>query len=199
MHSSSFFPSPQPDEEPERFASPPWFQPPEDEYPLRVPVREFLARSDRTSVSVSHVDVFSTGILIASEWDVRRVDEPQREWQVALQMGSFYGHGADPESMLRFGLALADGTVVTTLDRMNVRDAFTTAPKGWSLMERGGGGGGGDSHYNGTSGLWLWPLPPAGPIELVAEWRERSIPESRIVLDGTAILAAVQRVRSLWD
>jgi hypothetical protein len=35
-------------------------------------------------------------------------------------------------------------------------------------------------------------------MELVAEWRERGIPESRVTVDGAAILAAVPRVRSLW-
>lgn len=62
-----------------------------------------------------------------------------------------------------------------------------------------GGGGGDERRHSGSSRLWLWPLPPPGPIDLVAEWRQRGIAESRIALDGGPLLAGVARVRSLWS
>ena len=66
-------------------------------------------------------------------------------------------------------------------------------------MDQAGGGGGGEARYSGSSRLWLWPLPPPGPIELVAEWRARDIPESRLLLDGSALLTALDGIRSLWS
>ena len=195
---SSFFPEPGPIPEPEQHVVPPWFQPPEDEYPVRVLVREFLAHTDGTSLSVSHVDVYSTGIRIKLDWELRRRDESTVDWQMAFGMGHFHGGGGDPASERRLGLALADGTVVTTVDRFHTHQSFLEQPVGWSLIDQAGGGGGGDTRYSGSSHLWLWPLPPPGPIELVAEWRARDIPESRLVLDGSALLNAVDGVRSLW-
>ena len=34
---------------------------------------------------------------------------------------------------------------------------------------------------------------------LVAEWRARDIPESRLLLDGSALLTALDGIRSLWS
>ncbi len=195
---SSFFPDPSPMPEPEQHVAPPWFQPPEGEYPVRVLVREFLARTAGTSLSVSHVDVYSTGVRVKVDWELRRVGETIAEWQVTIGMGLFQSGIGEPESERRFGLALANGTVVTTVDRSPMHENVLEQPVGWSLMDQGGGGGGGEGRYSGSSSLWLWPLPPPGPIELVAEWRARDIPESRLVLDGSALLAAVDGVRSLW-
>jgi hypothetical protein len=196
----SFFPAPssEPEPEPPVQVSPPWLQHPSDEYPARLLVREFLAQTEGTVLSVSHVDVYSTGLLIKIDWELRRLGESATEWQLATGMGHF-GFGSDPSgSELRFGLALADGSAVTTVDRFRNRMSFDEEPSGWSLMNYGGGGGGGDREYSSSSSLWLWPLPPAGPIELVAEWKARGIDEVRMVVDGSALREMVTNVRSLW-
>lgn len=193
---ASFFPSNDEEPEPEPrdvFVPPPWFQSPPDEYPAQVPVREFLARTQGTVLSVSHVDVYSTGIAIQTEWELRRRDEPLAEWQSVLHGDRF----SNSNDMLRFGVAMANRVTVTTVDR-SPRVSFTEQPDGWSLMNQGGGGGGDDRRFSGSNRLWLWPLPPAGPIELVGEWAARGIPESRIVLDGASLLTAVADVRPLW-
>lgn len=196
----SFFPPPSPEPEPEPPAqvSPPWLQPPADEYPARLLVREFLAQTDGTALAVSHVDVYSTGLLIKIDWELRRLDESRADWQLATGMGGFGLDSGDSESERRFGLAFADGSVVTTVDRRRTRVRFDEEPTGWSLMDHGGGGGGGDRRYSSSSRLWLWPLPPAGPIELVAEWKARGINEVRMVVDGSALRDMVTNVRSLW-
>lgn len=38
--------------------------------------------------------------------------------------------------------------------------------------------------------LWLWPLPPPAPIELVVAWPDLDLPEAGCTLDGAAIVAA---------
>lgn len=191
---SSFFPASDDEAEPsEAYVPKPWWQPPADEFPARVPVREFLARTPGTVVVVSHVDVFSVGMTIQIDWEVRRLGQSRSEWQLMLH-GDHFSPSAD---VLRFGVALANGVTVTTVD-LRRPDAFSTQPDGWSLMNTQGGGGGDDRRYSGSSGLWLWPLPPAGPIELVGEWGARGVPESRIVLDGAALLERVTDVQPLW-
>jgi hypothetical protein len=192
----SFFPEPEPAPEPVASVPQPWFQPPADEYPVRVLIRGFLVQSAGTVLSVSYVDVYSTGLSIKVDWELRRVGESLLDWQVASGMGLF--HNGGDESGRRFGLALANGTVVTTVDRRRVPAGFGQEPEGWSLMDHGGGGGGGDTRYSGSNRLWLWPLPPPGPIELVGEWRARGIAQSRLVLDANPLLAAVDGVRPLW-
>lgn len=191
----SFFPGASPSPEPERPVTPPWFQPPVDEYPTRLLIREFLAQTDGSSLSLSHVDVYSTGVRIKVDWELRRADEPDADWHMSV---GFHGRAWDAETVLRFGLALADGTVVTTIDRYRLHENFGQRPEGWSLMDHASGSGGDDLRYSGASRLWLWPLPPPGPIEFVAEWRARGIPESRLPLDGSAMLAAAHSVRPLW-
>lgn len=198
--SSSFFPSPdqEPTPQPVAPAQPPWLNPPEDEYPVRVLVREFLAQTDGTALTVSHVDVYSTGVSIRIEWVVRRRNETVAEWQTATGAHYFAFGVEDSGSERRFGLALGDGTVVTTVDRLRGRARFDEEPAGWSLMDQGGGGTGGERQFSSSCRLWLWPLPPPGPIELVGEWGARGIAESRLVLDGTALLSTVDGVRSFW-
>ena len=191
---ASFFPSS--DDEPpprEEYVPKPWWQHPADEFPARVQVREFLARMPGTVVVVSHVDVFSVGMTIQVDWEVRRLEQSRSEWQLMMH-GDLFSPTPD---VLRFGVALANGATVTTVDQ-RLPDAFTTEPDGWSLMNTQGGGGGDDRRYSGSTGLWLWPLPPPGPIELVGEWGARGVPESRIVLDGTALRERVADVRPLW-
>ena len=191
--SESFFPPAEPEPERPPLVLPEWISPPADEYPARVLIREFLARTPGTVLSLSHADVFSTGIRLKIEWQVRRRAETAAEWQLA---SNFHGLGLDPAVQLRYGLALADGSVVTTAGRFG--RAWDERPEGWSLIDHTGGGGGDETRRTGGSGLWLWPLPPPGPLVLVAEWGARGVPESRLTIDGSALLAAVGGVRPLW-
>lgn len=191
---ASFFPSGDDEVPPEPQVGPkPWWQPPPDEFPARVQIREFLSRMPGAVIVVSHVDVYSVGMVIQIDWEVRRLDQTRSEWQFMLHGDHF---SPAPE-MLRFGVALANGSTATTVDPRGP-DAFMTEPDGWSLMMTQGGGGGDDRRYSGSSGLWLWPLPPPGQIELVGEWGARGLPESRMVLDGSALLDRVTEVQPLW-
>lgn len=193
MHSSFFASaSGEPHDEPaERPVLPPWMEAPHDEYL----VREFLHQAEGVAMSVSHVDVYSVGVSVLVEWELRRTTESRSEWQGAMH--SIHGFGAEQADQLRFGVALADGRIATTVGRP-MRDIFQDPDDGVSIVERGQGGGGDDSRYSGSSTLWLWPLPPEGPVEFVAEWAAQGVPECRLVLDGSALLAQVAGVRPLF-
>jgi hypothetical protein len=181
---------------PERPEVPAWLQPPQDELPVLLPVGEFLARTPGTALAVTHLEVYSTGVGIRVEAVVRRRDESDRDWSWLMHGG--FRHREDSEDGQHWGVELSNGEVATL--GSGIVGEWNARPDGWSLRyANGGGGGGGDDRYEAHHGLWLWPLPPAGPVQFAAEWRDRGIAQAHVTLDGDAILAAVPRVRPLWE
>ena len=45
---------------------------------------------------------------------------------------------------------------------------------------------------------WMWPLPPAGPLDFVCEWLAFGIAESRAGIDARLILDTARRSVRLW-
>lgn len=58
------------------------------------------------------------------------------------------------------------------------------------------GGGGDDRHWDLS--LYLSPLPPSGPLRIIAAWPGRGLPETITELTDPFVEAAA-RVRVLWD
>lgn len=50
----------------------------------------------------------------------------------------------------------------------------------------------------GWAARWVWPLPPAGPLEFICQWPVYGIGETRIGIDGQLILDAARRSVQLW-
>ena len=46
--------------------------------------------------------------------------------------------------------------------------------------------------------LWLWGLPPPGPLTFACQWPAGQIPPSQAELDAGLVLAAATRARTLW-
>jgi len=181
----------------EPYVVPPWLRQPEDEIPVELLVGAIAARTDGTVITVPRLEVHSTGIVICADVVLRRRGESDRDWSWLLH-GRFEHRPA--ENDLRWRIELADGSIAEIGELYRSNPTVDRPPEGWTLTlanGTGGGGGGGD-RWEQHHGFWLWPLPPAGPMEFVVEWRERGIPESRLALDGDAILAAVPGVRGLW-
>lgn len=51
---------------------------------------------------------------------------------------------------------------------------------------------------SGKASLWLWPLPPAGDLRLVAQWAELGMPEASIAIDGGQLREAGARAQKYW-
>ena len=197
----------EPDEEPE---VPPWFQPPEDQLAALMPERRLLVTSDRLAVVLSHVDVYDSGCDVRLRILLRRTpDMNARQWADAhravfsegpLQVpeGPLEGlAGGLPDELLRWGVAYRDGRKATTLSGP---PPFGDEHPGDGpvLTPHGGGGGGGERSLEMSEDLWLWPLPPAEPFDLVVAWPIFGVPETRFELDGAEIVAASARVRPLF-
>lgn len=187
-------------DEPEQ-SMPRWWGPPDDELPVLLPATEILASTEHLRIALIGAFVHREGVELRIERRLRRRELPLREWNDLV--GKFTEHGMfgppdDPAARLRFGLVLGDGEQV--LDGSPFRPGVdpSTPPEHHSLMRTGGGGGGGGRSYTGSDGLWLWPLPPDGPMELVLQWPALGIAETRTVLDGTSIRDLAQRAVPLW-
>jgi hypothetical protein len=46
--------------------------------------------------------------------------------------------------------------------------------------------------------VWLWGLPPPGPLTFACQWPAEQIPPSQVELDAELVLAAAARSQSLW-
>jgi hypothetical protein len=57
--------------------------------------------------------------------------------------------------------------------------------------------------YQSVSGpdgghVWLWGLPPPGPVTFACQWPEEQIPPSQAELDARLVLDAAGRATTLW-
>lgn len=199
----TFFP-PDPEvpelDEPEH-SMPAWWGPPGDELPVLLPVGEILAATEHVSIALIGALVHREGVELRVERRLRRHGLPLRAWNDLV--GRFTEHGMfgppeDPAARLRFGLVLGDGEQVLDGSPFVPGADPSTPPERHSLTRNGGGGGGGGSSYSGSDALWLWPLPPEGPVELVMQWPALGIDETRAVLDGSSIRELAQRAAPLW-
>jgi hypothetical protein len=59
------------------------------------------------------------------------------------------------------------------------------------------GGGGGSHGYH--FGVWVFPLPPEGPLEVVVSLLALDESEQRVVLDGGLIRAAAAKAQVIWS
>lgn len=200
----SFFPPdpemPEPEEtEPERQ---PWWQAAEDELPVLLPVSETLAVNEHLALGLFGVAVYSDGVEFRLEGRLRRNGMPVREWNEAC--ADFVGHNplggpAHPSGRLRYGLVLGDGEKVLAESFPFGGDGASADQKAHSLSRNSGGGSGGSHTYSSTDRLWLWPLPPEGPIEFVMQWPALGVEERSVVLDGSAMRDLAARVQRFWN
>lgn len=198
-----FPPDPElPEPEQHETTQPRWWSAPDDELPALYPVSEVLATTAHVAIALVGVAVHSDGIAFHVERRLRRNDLPAREWNelcATFMEHHPWGGQSHPADRLRFGVVFGDG-------ERAIADHFpgfgggdrSVAPEGYVLSRRGGGGGGGGSTYSGTDTLWLWPTPAPGPIELVMQWPAFGIGETRVVLDGTEMIALASHARPFW-
>ena len=47
--------------------------------------------------------------------------------------------------------------------------------------------------------MWLWGLPPPGPLTFTCQWPAEQIPPSQAELDAGLLLEAAARATTLWS
>lgn len=194
----SFFsydaPTPPPGYDEHEDRQPPvWMQPPRDEVPAVLPAPRILARTDRVALWTSVVEVFSVGVRIPVAFVVRRGDESFAEWQ---ELMGWHRPSAAVDG-LRLGLELADGTRLGT-EVEHFAPYTEVEPEHPTLVVQGGGGSGSSRRWELAHHLWLWPLPPAGGLDLVVEWRRFGVPETHVTFDADPLRNAASAAQPLW-
>lgn len=147
-----------------------------------------VARADSVVVAVDRVVAYPTGFELGVT--VRTQGRPVHGSFTGDRRREWSGTSAFPDESLRVGVEFADG-------RAGVAENFTgpSAPATDVRLV--------PMHGSGTQSrfdqrFWVEPLPPPGPVGVVVEWARREVPETRVDLDGTAILDAAARAETLW-
>jgi hypothetical protein len=186
-----------------RHAPPPWMAPPAYELPAAVTVGRFLHRSPTLVMAVRSADVFSTGCSLSLSWLIRRGEQDDEDWaalhSLFFQFGPGPLRGQARTTGLMFGIELPDGSKASS--RSNSPYGFRgneKQPEPPTVVLNNGGGGGGEDELTGTGTIWIWPLPPAGDLRLVAQWLDVGLEETAIVLDGGQLRDAAAGVQQYF-
>jgi hypothetical protein len=191
----SFFESiPQPPPaEPVRQRRPAWMRS-DAVIPASVPAEVVLIRAEQVAVAVGSVRAYPNGFEFTVH--IRLRGEAEASWPGYSDPFERHrprrGTGWE-DDQLRLGILYADGRRAATTG-VHYRPPEDD-DDGRLVLQQGGGGGSGCSQ---DWDFWVYPLPPGGPVILVASWAERGIAECRAELDGAAIRAAAGRAVTLW-
>jgi hypothetical protein len=163
------------------------FGPPDDVLGRPVAVTRIVARTPGVVVAVQRVTAYPTGFEM--EVTVRTTDEAVEGSFDRIQRRVWGGTSAFPGESLRVGVVFADG-------RRTVAENFRDRRSQGDVTLLPMGGGGSQSRFDQR--YWVAPLPPPGPLGVEVEWEARDVPETRVDLDGAAILAAAAEAEALW-
>jgi hypothetical protein len=161
--------------------------------PGSVPAEVVLIRSEQVAVAIGSVRAYPNGFEFTAHIRLRGEAEtgwPGRSDPFERHRPQRGTQGNDDQ--LRLGVLYADGRWAANGVHYRPPDDDQDARL---VLQQGGGGG---SRSSQDWDFWVHPLPPDGPVILVASWRKHGIAESRAELDGTAIRAAALRAVTLW-
>jgi hypothetical protein len=156
---------------------PEWAAPPENVVGATVPFDLVLASTGTVAVVVGGMTAYPTGLAFEVRI-LRREPAPDDLF--------FRLHHPRPGGF-RFGVELPDGS------RAFADQGPAEPGRGPTLSQRGGHGGG----LSFELGMWLWPLPPAGPLRFACAWPDEGIEETSAELDAP-IREAAARAIELW-
>lgn len=159
-----------------------------------VAVELLVARNERAAVAVTKLGAYPVGfefdlLVLVREEDYEELD-PMLHGPIH-RPGRRRGEAA--REMLRFGVEFADGARVTnTIGREHWQwDEPPAAP-----VLRTGGGHSGGGEWNAR--MWVWPLPPPGPLAFVCEWPAAGIELARVEIDAQLVIDAAGRAQEIF-
>lgn len=184
---------------------PEWAGPPWHICPGLSPLTVVLGRSSSTAVLVQGIGCYPSGLVLRL---VVRLRERGREARRRVWQELDVTHGRGQLSMflppggLRWGVELADGRRVTTVDAYSPwNESPPDAAVAW-VPDRPVLEGLARPSVFGSAWsreMWLWPLPPPGPLRLVCSWPDRGVAETTTEVDAGPMRAAAAQAASCWD
>jgi hypothetical protein len=181
---------------------PSWAQPPDAEIGVVLALHQVVARSANVVIVLPTVRAFSTGCMFNVEVTARQGDlDPETWWDLrTAPLLSFPVQGRGDRlsnRLLRLGVRYPDGSKATTLERppLTAKNGPPPGPVLSYTPQSSGGRAGASVH---AFGLWLWPVPPAEPIEFAVEWPIAGIGLSTVEVDGVAIRTAASGSPRYW-
>jgi hypothetical protein len=142
------------------------------------------------AVRLARLTVYPSGVEVEVEV-ARRPGSPDQDIFGDLYQPIDRTGRVRPE-ILRIDVVFADGrrasSVAPYLDAQRPPDRPVLVPSS---------GGGSSGTYRQI--LWLWPLPPPGPLVVSCRWPAVGLESAQLDLDGTVIAAAAARAERLWD
>ena len=171
-------------------------EPPADLVPGIVPVELVLARTSQRAIGLTGIRAYPTGFSCTLHLRLREVIPGEQSNFGAFNM---FGDGVDPagefaDYYLRFGVGFADGGKATNLHQ---RHDFDEGPapdpptlrlvrwEGYDLLAR-------------EVDVWVWGLPPPGPLTFVCTWPASQLPASGVEIDASLVLEAADRAMPVW-
>ena len=164
-----------PPSRPESFALPVWMRQPDWVAPRKRYVDIVIARTDALVLSIAVLKLHPSAIGFDLRFSGKTrthnplsgVPSPLARSGPALADGGF-----------AFGVLFADGR--TAIANRNSA-SWPRGPADGPVLWPYGGAGGSGSEWRME--LWLWPLPPPGPLEFVCEWPLEGLPESGAAIE----------------
>lgn len=158
------------------------------------PIGETIAINDTVAIILTIARIYSNGVEFVIDRRIRRGSASRQEWRE--MQSEIHNHFVryDPDRV-RYGVVLGDGQqLIADL----APGMYGVTPQKHSLNPSGGSGGGSEDLYRFDDGMWLWPLPPEGPLEVIVQWPAFDVSESHVVLDSAPLLALAPQARSVW-
>jgi hypothetical protein len=208
---SFFAPVPEsvPPEEIDELASvrnPVWSCPPQDVRPGVVALSVELGRSESTAVLLEGARAYDEGVVLRIVVVIREATPLAARRRVFEQLDITHGRGSLhlslPAGGLRWGFEFSDGQRVTTLnDSPWVEMPGGVDPAKWDpghpvleVLSRPA-----IFAQSWSRDVWLWPLPPAGPLRVVCAWPDREVRETSTTFDATQLRIAAAQATLLWQ
>jgi hypothetical protein len=145
-----------------------------------------IGRSGELVVAVRQVLAFPAGVEVDVEAHARR---PPGGGTASAAAG-LAGHPP-----LLFRVEFADGRAAAQDDEAGLRSG--QGPM-LTVSRAETSSGGPDGRQDMRLTLWIWPLPPLGPVALTCSWPGHGLDGARLVLDGDQLQAAAGRAQPFW-
>ncbi|MBB4685035.1 hypothetical protein [Amycolatopsis jiangsuensis] len=161
----------------------PWTGPPSDHIvPALLPWTVPLGRSEHAIVALRLIEVWPEAMTLV-------LGVYSRD---AMEGGPPIAHRRIPDyRSLLVGVLFPDGRRASS-ETISVPTAGQ--PDEPVLRVTGGSG----TQFHQEHHVFVWPLPAAGPLEIIVQWLERDIPETHTEFDGARLGAAARDAGELW-